>query len=133
MALDTESVILHRAREVMDQIDRLSTLSEDDSGLTRRYGTPALRATQDQVAAWMSAAGMQSRHDSLGNLLGRYDCAPPDAPTLILGRRLDSARNAGKYDGPRGVLVAVAEIKHRHERGVRLPFAIEVAAFADEE
>lgn len=133
MALDTESGTLQRAREVMDQIDRLSTLSEDDSGLTRRYGTPALRATQDQVAAWMSAAGMQTRRDSLGNLLGRYDGATSDAPTLILGSHLDSVRNAGKYDGPLGVLVAVAAIKHLHERRVRLPFAVEVAAFADEE
>jgi allantoate deiminase len=133
MALDTASRSLRRAHEVMDQVDRLSTLSEDESGLTRRYGTSALRATQDQVAAWMAAAGTQPRRDPLGNLLGRYEGATPDAPALILGSHLDSVRDAGKYDGPLGVLVALAAIKQLHERGERLPFAIELAAFADEE
>ncbi len=133
MAVETTNQTLGRAQEVMDQVDRLSTLSEDDSGLTRRYGTPALRVTQDQVAAWMEAAGMHTRRDPLGNLLGRYDGAAPDAPVLILGSHLDSVRNAGKYDGPLGVLVALAAIKQLHERGERLPFAIELAAFADEE
>ena len=55
------------------------------------------------------------------------------APTLLLGSHLDSVRDAGKYDGPLGVLVALAAFEALHARGARLPFAIELCAFADEE
>jgi allantoate deiminase len=50
-----------------------------------------------------------------------------------MGSHLDTVRDAGKYDGPLGVLVAIACVECLHERVERLPFAIEVAAFADEE
>ena len=55
------------------------------------------------------------------------------ARTLLLGSHFDSVRNGGKYDGVLGILVpiaCVAELDRRHER---LPLAIEVAAFSDEE
>ena len=53
--------------------------------------------------------------------------------TLFLGSHLDSVRDAGKYDGPLGVVVAIAAVQGLHDRGARLPFAVEVVAFADEE
>ncbi|HAF21227.1 MAG TPA: Zn-dependent hydrolase, partial [Chloroflexi bacterium] len=53
--------------------------------------------------------------------------------TLLLGSHLDSVRDAGKYDGPLGVIVAIAAVQRLHDAGKRLPFAIEVLAFADEE
>src|SRR5262249_55550991 len=45
--------------------------SEEEGRLTRHYGTPALRAAQDAVAGWMTEAGMTTRRDALGNLIGR--------------------------------------------------------------
>ena len=50
---------------------------------------------------------------------------------VLLGSRLDSVRDAGRYDGPLGVLVAIAAAARLRDR--ELPFALEVAAFADEE
>src|SRR5206468_1552430 len=54
-------------------------------------------------------------------------------PTLVLGSHLDTVRDAGRYDGPLGVMVALACVQQLHDRKERLPFAIEVVAFADEE
>ena len=68
------------------------------------FATPALRQAQEQVAAWMRAAGMTVRRDNVGNLIGRYEAARRGAPTLLLGSHLDTVRNAGKYDGPLDVL-----------------------------
>ena len=124
---------LERALRVMEQCHLLNKYSEDKAGLTRRYGTPALRATQDQVEQWMFEGGLSTRRDALGNLIGRYEAATSGAPTLIFGSHLDSVRNGGKYDGPLGVLVALAAIQHLRDDDIRLPFAIELAAFADEE
>lgn len=121
------------ARTVMERCDALARCSEQSDALTRRFATPALRAAQDAVAGWMRGAGMNVRRDSIGNLIGRYEGQSKGARTLLLGSHLDSVRDAGKYDGPLGVLVALACVERLHERGERLPFAIDIIAFADEE
>jgi allantoate deiminase len=79
----------------------------------------------------MREAGMTHREDNIGNLRGRFEGAGEN--TLLLGSHLDSVRNAGKYDGPLGVMVAIAAVQRLHDAGRRLPFAIEVLAFAGEE
>src|SRR5919204_5655544 len=121
------------AQTVMERCDILAACSEEPDRLTRRFATPAMRQAQQQVAAWMRAAGMTVRRDNVGNLIGRYEAVRHGAPTLLLGSHLDTVRNAGKYDGPLGVLVALAAIQHLHDRGQHLPYALELLAFADEE
>jgi allantoate deiminase len=121
------------ARAAMERIETLATFSEESGCLTRRYGTPALRQAYNVLAEWMRAAGMSVRRDNIGNLIGRYEADRTAAKTLLLGSHVDSVRDAGKYDGPLGVLIALAAVEQLHARGVRLPFAIEVIAFADEE
>jgi allantoate deiminase len=64
---------------------------------------------------------------------GRYDGAAPGLPCLMLGSHFDTVRDAGKWDGPLGVVTAIACVADLHRRGKRLPFAIEVVGFADEE
>ena len=121
------------AQAVMERIDTLATFSEEAGRLTRRYGTPALRQAYDVLDEWMRAAGMKVRRDNIGNLIGRYEADHSEAKTLLLGSHIDSVRDAGKYDGPLGVLIALAAVEQLHARRARLPFAIEVIAFADEE
>jgi allantoate deiminase len=87
----------------------------------------------ETVAGWMRDAGMSVRRDNVGNVIGCYAAARADALTLLLGSHIDSVRDAGKYDGPLGVLVALACVELLQHQGRRLPFAIELAAFADEE
>ena len=76
---------------------------------------------------------MQVEQDAIGNLIGRYEGSSAAAKTFVLGSHLDSVRDAGRYDGPLGVMVALACVQRLHARGERLPFAIEVVGFADEE
>jgi allantoate deiminase len=121
------------ANRVMERCDILAGFSEEPGRLTRRFATPALRQANTVVAGWMRAAGMDVRQDNIGNLIGRYAAGDSGAKTLLLGSHLDSVLDAGKYDGPLGVLVALACVERLHERGMRLPFAVELLAFADEE
>ncbi len=76
---------------------------------------------------------MTVRGDNAGNLRGHYEGAGTGGATFLLGSHLDSVRDAGKYDGPLGVMVAIAAVQRLHDAGKRLPFALEVLAFADEE
>ncbi len=121
------------ARRVMERCDALGRISEEPDRLTRRFATPALREANRAVAGWMRDAGMDVRQDSIGNLIGRYDGRDPGGKTLLLGSHLDTVRDAGRYDGPLGVLVALALVERLRARGRRLPVALEVVAFADEE
>jgi allantoate deiminase len=76
---------------------------------------------------------MTTRQDAMGNLIGHYGGERPDANILLFGSHLDTVRDAGKYDGALGVLVGIACVQHLHEHQQRLPFALEVVGFADEE
>ncbi|TME70562.1 MAG: M20 family metallo-hydrolase, partial [Chloroflexi bacterium] len=90
-----------------------------------------MRRAHELVKDWMGEAGMTVARDNVGNLRGRYQGL--GERTLLLGSHLDSVRDAGKYDGPLGVITAIAVVQRLHDEGRRLPFAIEVIAFADEE
>jgi allantoate deiminase len=133
MSADNIESIEASARTVLERCDILAGHSEEPDRLTRRYGTPPMAQVNDAVAGWMRAAGMTVRRDTIGNLIGRYEASEPGAGTFLLGSHLDTVRDAGRYDGPLGVLVALAAVERLHARGERLPFALELLAFADEE
>jgi allantoate deiminase len=118
---------------LMQRLDILARYSEDPDRLTRTFLSPAHRQAADQVLAWMREAGMDARTDAAGNVAGRYEGDRPGLPALLLGSHIDTVRDAGKYDGNLGVLAAIAVVGELHRRGERLPFAIEVLGFGDEE
>src|SRR5260370_2536592 len=126
---------LHRAsvtlpRIVIERCKYLARCSEEHGAIARPFASEAMRCANELVGDWMREAGMAVRRDNIGNLRGRFEGA---GETLLLGSHLDSVRDAGKYDGPLGVAVAIAAVQRLHDAGRRLPFAIEVLAFADEE
>jgi allantoate deiminase len=81
----------------------------------------------------MQVAGLEVKTDTVGNLIGRVDSPDPEAKTLLLGSHLDSVRDAGKFDGPLGVLLSIAALAEIRRRGVALPFHVEVLGFSEEE
>lgn len=123
------------ARQIMERCDVLATHSMDEGRITRPYGTPALAGARDRLAVWMAEAGMTTRVDNIGNLAGRYEAEPHaiDARTFLIGGHFDSVVDAGRYDGTLGILSGIAAVQHLHDTDTRLPFAVEVVAFADEE
>lgn len=83
------------------------------------------------IAQWMEQLGAQVRVDAAGNFRGVYPATESDAPRLLIGSHLDTVPNAGAYDGVLGVVLAVALLEEL--QGRRLPFAIEVVGFSEEE
>ena len=117
----------------MARCDELAVYTEEPGRITRPYGTPALAAARDVIARWMRDAGLEVHIDAVGNVRGRGRGAEPAAQALLLGSHLDSVRDAGRYDGPLGILLAIEVVDHIRERERDLPFPVEVIAFADEE
>lgn len=106
--------------------------SDTPDGLYRGWLTPAHRAAIDRIGAWMVEAGMTVHLDPAANLIGRYE-GMQDGPALLIGSHIDSVRDAGRYDGPLGILLGIECVAALHAENRRAPFPIEVIAFGDEE
>lgn len=119
------------ALEAVQRCHQLARFSEEPGKLTRTFLTPPMREVHAALTAWMGELGMEVRVDGIGNLIGRYPGLTPDAPAFLIGSHVDTVRDAGKYDGPLGVMLGLALVKGL--KGRRLPFAIEVVAFSEEE
>ncbi|MGA7074051.1 allantoate amidohydrolase [Bradyrhizobium sp.] len=119
--------------EIVGRINRLTKISETPDNLIRVFLTPEHRAAADLIMAWMREAGMSAHLDAIGNVCGRYEGERPGLPCLMLGSHYDTVRDAGRWDGPLGVLTAISCVADLNKRGRRFPFAIEVIGFADEE
>ncbi|WP_445289527.1 2-oxo-4-hydroxy-4-carboxy-5-ureidoimidazoline decarboxylase [Variovorax atrisoli] len=124
--------------DVWDWHEQLSVHTDpgyaEKGQLTVTYLTDAHRACAAQIAGWMRDVGFDSVHiDAVGNVVGRYEGATPDARTLLTGSHYDTVRNGGKYDGRLGIFVPMACVRELKRQNRRLPFAFEVVGFAEEE
>ena len=119
--------------EIVDRINRLGKISETSEHLARVFLTPEHRAAADLILTWMRDAGLHAHVDAIGNVCGRYEGERLGLPCLMLGSHYDTVRDAGKWDGPLGLITAISCVADLHQRGRQLPFAIEVIGFADEE
>ncbi len=124
---------IDHAQIVLERCSALGAFSEEQGQLTRRSFTPAMRSAYDQVTTWMRAAGMVIHEDCIGNLVGTYTANRSAARTLIIGSHLDTVRDAGIFDGILGVMIGLAIVERLHQAKRRLPFAIEVVGFIDQE
>ncbi|TMH57279.1 MAG: allantoate amidohydrolase [Betaproteobacteria bacterium] len=119
--------------DLMRQADVLALFSEDTPQITRTYLSEQHKQAGEYLIGLMRRAGMTAGFDALGNIVGRYEAADPNAPVVMTGSHQDSVRNAGKYDGLFGIITAIACVKDLNDRGKRLPYTLEVVGFGDEE
>lgn len=121
------------AGSVLARCDELGAISDESRKLTRTFHSPAMQRANALVGLWMRAAGLEVREDAAFNLIGRWPSKNPRAKTLLLGSHLDTVCDAGIYDGPLGVLTALAVVERLRAEKIALPFHIEVIGFSDEE
>ncbi|MEO9067784.1 MAG: 2-oxo-4-hydroxy-4-carboxy-5-ureidoimidazoline decarboxylase, partial [Caldimonas sp.] len=125
-------------QQAWDCAELLATHSDPGTAergqLTVTYLTDAHRACAAQLSAWMTDCGFDEVSvDAVGNVVGVYRGSVPGARALLTGSHFDTVRNAGRYDGRLGILVPMICVRELHRAGRRLPFAIEVVGFAEEE
>ncbi len=119
---------------------------KENGQLTVTYMTEAHRACAAEIAARMRECGFDSVEiDVLGNVVGRYESDSwlrnkhvGEVPkrlqkALLTGSHYDTVRNGGKYDGRLGIFLPMMCVRELHKDAKRLPFGIEVVAFAEEE
>ncbi|HEY0248120.1 MAG TPA: allantoate amidohydrolase [Gryllotalpicola sp.] len=121
------------AERILARADELGGVSEVEGCLTRTHLSEAHRRAAKLVAGWMHEAGLTVWTDAAGNVCGRLDGAAAGLPALVLGSHIDTVPDAGKYDGPLGVLLAIEVARSFAAAQDALPFELEVVAFGDEE
>jgi N-carbamoyl-L-amino-acid hydrolase len=129
-----------RGNLVWDWLERLARHSDpgyaERGELTVTYLTEAHRACAAEIAEHIRANGFDEvAIDAVGNVVGRYHPAggATSARYLLTGSHYDTVRHAGKYDGRLGIFVPMACVRELAAAGRRLPFGIELVAFAEEE
>lgn len=139
------------ARQLVSMLGELGRVTDESGRLTRTFLSPAMQRANALVAGWMKDAGLTVRVDAVGNLIGRLEACRAGSPdpvfsrnrggagrsalpkTLLLGSHLDTVRDAGRFDGPLGVLLPIVALGELRRCGVKLPFAVEVLGFSEEE
>ena len=135
---DKFGIVPALGNEVWDWHEALAEFSDpgyhEKGQLTVTYLTEAHQACAASLRERMLACGFDTvSTDAVGNVVGRYRASRPGAPTLMTGSHFDSVRNGGKYDGRLGIFVPMACVRHLHQSQQRLPFDLELVAFAEEE
>jgi beta-ureidopropionase / N-carbamoyl-L-amino-acid hydrolase len=127
-----------QGRRVWDWAEELAAHSDpgfaEQGQLTVTYLTAAHQTVARRLQGWMKDCGFDEVGiDAVGNVVGVYHGADPDAKRLLTGSHFDTVRNGGKYDGRLGILVPMAVVQALAAAGRRLPFGLEVVGFAEEE
>lgn len=119
---------LEKRMEVLSKIGKLG-----ETGVCRLALSGEYKEAIELAGQWMEEAGLKTRTDNFGNLIGRLEGNDPGAPILMLGSHLDSQPTGGRFDGPIGVLGGLEVVETLQENGIKPERPIEVMAFCDEE
>ena len=125
------SVTRNRAQEVISRCLKIASFTEAPGSVQRTFLSPPMRDCHQEIIRWIEPLGIEARVDAAGNLRALYPAAQAGGPRLLIGSHLDTVPDAGAYDGVLGVVLAVALLEGL--QGRRLPFAIEVVGFSEEE
>jgi allantoate deiminase len=119
-----------KASDAIAECRLLATMSEEQGGITRRFLSPPVAAVHQHLRARMEALGMRVHTDAAGNLRGLW---PPDGSgkRLLIGSHIDTVPDAGAFDGVLGVVLGLHLVEQA--QADRLPLAIEIIAFSEEE
>jgi N-carbamoyl-L-amino-acid hydrolase len=115
-------------------LEALAPVGRDPaSGGYRRFAwTGEDAALGEWFAGECAARGLDVVADRAGNLWAWWG-DPDAAPGLVLGSHLDSVPDGGAYDGPLGVVSALAALDLLREKGFAPRRPVGVAVFRDEE
>jgi beta-ureidopropionase / N-carbamoyl-L-amino-acid hydrolase len=99
------------------------------------YFRQPFESAERELDAWFveqaSARGLRVESDAFGNRVAWWDTG--DGPGVLTGSHLDSVLDGGAYDGPLGVVSALAAVEVLRDRGFRPARPIGVSVFVEEE
>jgi len=125
--------MLINASRLKNNLQELSTFSEPGKGITRRCFTDVYDKGLNYVRNLMENAGLTTRLDSVGNLIGRKKGKYNNRSAIVIGSHIDTVPNGGMFDGTVGVLGAIEVIRTLTESQYTNNYPLEVISFYNEE
>jgi len=105
------------------------------SGRSGGYFRQPFAGAERELAAWFveqaAARGLRLEGDAFGNVVAWWDAG--SGPGVVTGSHLDSVLDGGAYDGPLGVVSALAAVDLLRERGFHPARPVGVSVFVEEE
>lgn len=107
--------------------------SARSGGYFRQPFTGAERECHAWFLGEAERRGLRIEVDGFGNTVAWWDASSPTGPAVLTGSHLDSVLDGGAYDGPLGVLSALAAIDQLRSRGFAPSRSIGIGVFVEEE
>jgi len=121
------------AQRGLERLDEIALHTDVQGIILREFLSPANIRVAKLLIDWMRQLGMEVCHTLDGSVRGILPGSNPEAKPLLVGSHFDSVRDAGKYDGPLGLITALAAIEELQAEGITLPYPLHVLGFSDEE
>ncbi len=114
-------------------LQELGEIGESPLGMQRIAFSPEDIAGREYTISLMRKAGLETRIDPAGNIIGRKEGSVPGLPAIAMGSHTDTVPSGGKYDGALGVMGAVECVWTLADSGRSLRHPVEVIVFTNEE
>lgn len=117
---------------IAEDIAALAEITEPGRPYTRRAFTPMFLRGREWLARRFEAAGLETRIDAPGNLIGRRR-GTVGGKTIMLGSHSDTVPDGGRFDGIAGVSAALEVARTLHDQRIELAHDLEIVDFLAEE
>ena len=114
-------------------LEELGRFGDTPEGMQRIAFSPADIQGREYTISLMRQAGMETRIDTAGNIIGRRAGSVPGLPAIAMGSHTDTVPNGGKYDGALGVMGAVECVQTLADNNLTLRHPVEALVFTNEE
>lgn len=111
----------------------LAQITEPAKPYTRRSFTPLFDEGRSWLKARFGEAGLTTRIDAAGNLIGRREGTDSAHGTIAIGSHSDTVPSGGRFDGIAGVAVGLEVARALRDGNTSLQHALEVVDFLAEE
>ncbi|MDC9823708.1 Zn-dependent hydrolase [Devosia sp. ZB163] len=118
---------------IAEDITSLAEITDPDRPFTRRAFTPIFLKGREWLRRRFEAAGLETRIDASGNLIGTRPGKSPGRGTIMLGSHSDTVPDGGRFDGIAGVSAALEVARALRDQKVELEHDLEIVDFLAEE
>ena len=111
----------------------LAEITDPARPYTRRSFTALFLEGRALIAQRFAEAGLTTRIDAAGNLIGRIEGREPALGVIAVGSHSDTVPSGGRFDGIAGVATGLEVARTLRDSGTRLDHALEGIDFLAEE
>jgi beta-ureidopropionase / N-carbamoyl-L-amino-acid hydrolase len=111
----------------------LAKITDPERPYTRRSFGSLFLEGRAWLAKRFATAGLETRIDAGGNLIGRRQGNNPALGVIAVGSHSDTVPSGGRFDGIAGVVTGLEVVRALDDANIRLDHTIEVIDFLAEE